>query len=383
MIFLRFLYTLRAEGLPVGTHVWLALLEALRQGVITDLASLYAVGRAIVCRTEADFDAWDLAFSGVFGDAVFSEADREKLRAWLERAIQAAGEMVDPPFSDEELWKELLDRLAKQKEQHDGGSHWVGTGGTSPFGHSGRAARGIRVGGPGGNRSAVAVADARQWESYRTDQALDARDYRVALKALRRLQREGRYELDLDGTIDRTAKNAGDIDLIWHRERENQVRVVLMMDAGGSMAPHAKRVEELFTAAEETKTFRSFEAYFFHNCVYGSVWKELSSNDRIATHELIQQLTPRHRLIFVGDASMAPYELSAAVGWGWSDEERLPGVEWLRRLRQACPASVWMNPDPQQWWDHPTVSTIGQIFPMFELTVDGLRQAVAKLRAPM
>lgn len=133
----------------------------------------------------------------------------------------------------------------------------------------------------------------------------------------------------------------------------------------------------------ETKTFKTFEAYFFHNCVYGSLWKEMSSNERKSTHELLQELTPRHRLILVGDASMAPYELSASVGWGWAEEERLPGIEWLRRLRQACPSSVWLNPDPKDWWDHPTVSEIGHVFPMFELTVTGLREAITKLRAPI
>lgn len=381
-MFLRFLFMLRAEGLPVGTHVWLALMEALRAGLITDLDSLYAIGRAVVCRTEADYDAWDLAFSATFGGAAIKPEVKAKLEQWLQDALQAMGERVDPAFSDEELWKELLKRLEEQKERHDGGNRWVGTGGTSPFGNSGRASRGIRVGGQSGGRSAIAVADARQWESYRTDQALDARDYRVALKALRRMHREGRYELDLDGTIDRTARNAGDIEILERRERENQVRVVLLMDAGGSMAPHARRVEELFTAAEETKTFRSFESYFFHNCVYGSVWTELETNERIATGDLLAKLTPRHRLVFVGDASMAPYELFAAVGWGWSDQDRVPGIDWLKRFKQVSPASVWLNPDPKQWWDHPTVSAIGQIFPMYELTVDGLREAVGKLRAP-
>ncbi|HMV65482.1 MAG TPA: VWA domain-containing protein [Myxococcota bacterium] len=381
-MFLRFLYALRAEGLPVGTHVWLALMEALRAGLIADVDSLYAVGRAIVCRTEADYDPWDLAFSATFGAGTISPEVRAALAEWLEAALAGDGPRVDPAWSDEDLWKELLKRLEEQKGRHDGGSYWVGTGGTSPFGNSGRAARGIRVGGASGGRSAIAVADQRQWEGYRTDQALDARDYRVALKALRRLVREGRYELDLDATIDHTARNAGEIDIVERRERENQVRVVLLMDAGGSMAPHARRVEELFTAAEETRTFRSFESYFFHNCVYGSVWSDLDDNVRVGTGDLLAKLTPRHRVVFVGDASMAPYELFSAVGWGWSEQDRVPGVEWLKRFKQTCPASVWLNPDPKTWWDHPTVSAIGQIFPMFELTIDGLREAITKLRAP-
>lgn len=382
-MFIRFLYLLRAEGLPVGMGEWIAFLDGLARGLAVDVDSLYRFGRAVLCRTEADYDAYDIAFAHTFKDAALDPATRAKLEEWLAEAIaRTEGDLVKHQFKDEdELWQEFLKRLAEQKERHDGGNKWIGTGGTSPFGHSGRASEGVRVGGSGGNRGAIQVATDRKWENYRTDHVLDSRDMTVALKALRRLHREGSYELDLDATIDRTCQNAGDIELVERRERENMVRVVLLMDSGGSMSPHAQRVEQLFRAAEEVGTFKSFDTWYFHNCPYGWLWKDFETGERKLTGEVLADLTPRHRLIFVGDASMAPYELFSMTGWAGGESDRSAGIEWLRRFKQRCPSSVWLNPDPQKWWDHPTVSAIGQIFPMFELNVDGLRDGVAKLRA--
>lgn len=383
-MFTAFLYRLRAEGVPVATGEWLTLLGALRDGLAADVDGFYRLGRALLCRTEADFDAFDLAFADTFRGAVLDPELREKLEGWLADAVaRTSDELVDPGLTDQELWEQLLERLAEQKERHDGGNHWVGTGGTSPYGHSGRAASGIRVGGSGGNRGAIHVAADRQWESYRTDRTLETRDLQVALKALRKLQRQGRFELDLPETIDATCHNAGEIELAWRRERENQVRLVLLMDAGGSMAPHAERVSQLFTAADALGTFRTFDAYFFHNCPYTWLWTDFEAGERRPTADVLAELTPQHRLLFVGDASMAPYELFSMVGWGAAEDDRAPGIEWLRRLRRRCPASVWLNPDPRRWWDHPTVRGIGQIFPMFELTLHGLEDAVAALRAPV
>lgn len=382
-MFLRFLWQLRARGLPVDTSSWLGFLDALTHGLAIDLDSMYHLGRAVLCRTEADFDAYDVAFAETFADLAADEALRGKLQQWLEDAIEKAShEVVDPGMTDAELWEQLLDRLRTQKERHDGGNRWVGTGGTSPFGHSGRASRGIRVGGHSSSRSAIAVASERRWAGYSKDKVLDTRDMEVALRALRKLTREGQYELDLDATIERTAQEGGDIMLEERRARENQVRVVLMLDAGGSMQPHADRVDRLFSAAARIRAFRSLDVYTFHNCVYGTLWRDAHDGERLPTHDVIQGLTARHRVIFVGDASMAPYELFGAMGYGWSDEARLPGLEWLRLIRKAAPHSVWLNPDPQRWWEHPTVSAIGAVFPMFPLTVDGLRRAVKKLRAP-
>jgi uncharacterized protein with von Willebrand factor type A (vWA) domain len=385
-MFLPFLYRLRAEGVPVGVDTWRALLDAMRLGLIGDLASLHAIGRAVVCRSESDFDAWDLAFAETFRGVTLDASLRGRLEAWLARAVERAAdaERVDPSWDDDGLWDELRKRLAEQKEAHHGGNHWIGTGGTSPFGHGGRAARGIRIGGPGGGRGAIAVADARDWEAYRTDRALDTRDGQVALRALRRLVREGLWELDLDATIARTAAEAGEITLVERRARQNQVRLVLMLDVGGSMAPHAARVEALFTAVDrEARIFRSFDVYCFHNVPTHHVWTEVETNTRRSVQDILLGLTLQHRVLYVGDASMAPYELFSEVGWGLDAALRTSGIEQLRRLKARAPASVWLNPDPSPWWDHPTVRAIGEVMPMFELTVDGLRAAVQRLRRPV
>ncbi|HHO50537.1 MAG TPA: VWA domain-containing protein [Deltaproteobacteria bacterium] len=381
-MFTSFLFHLRAEGIPVGTGEWLSFLEALRRGLATSLTELYPLGRALLCRTEADFDRYDLAFAAAFEGAALSDELRSQLAQWLERRVDPQGERSEPELADEELWRAFLERLAEQREEHNGGDRWIGTGGTSPFGHGGRGARGIRVGGSAGGRAAVSVALERRWESYRNDRTLNVRDLEVALRTLRKLVREGRHELDLDGTIRKTCDNAGEIEIVEQRARRNQVHLVLLMDAGGSMAPHHESVSRLFSAAERTKIFKSFTAYSFHNCVYGWLYRDIEQLDRVRAEEVLSGLTPHHRLIFVGDASMAPYELFNAFSWP-GQGTGMTGLDWLQRFRARCPASVWINPDPLRYWDHPTVRAIEATFPMFELTVSGLHQAVQKLRAPV
>lgn len=382
-MFVEYLYELRAAGIPVGLGEWGLLMRALQQGIAATPSELYTVSRALLCRSEADFDRFDIAFARTFRGAELSDEMRNKLLDWLSKQVDTPqGPRVDPDILDEDLWKTLLERLDEQSEEHNGGNHWVGTGGRSPFGHGGQAARGVRVGGSGGGRSAVQVAMERRWENYRTDRTLNVRDLEVALRELRKLVREGRYELDLDGTIRQTCDNAGDIELVERRERQNQVHLVLLMDAGGSMSPHAERVSQLFTAADRSKTFKSFTPYTFHNCVYGWLYRDIAQLDRLPTEQVLAGLTPHHRLLFVGDASMAPYELFNVFGYPGGNAA-LSGIEWLRRFRARCPASAWLNPDPRRYWAHPTVEAIGATFEMFELSVDGLRSAVRKLRAPV
>jgi uncharacterized protein len=380
-MFAHFLVQLRAHGLPVGLGEWRLFLQALEEGVIGTPTELYDVGRAVLCRSEADFDRYDVAFAHAFDGAALTDELREKVEQWLAKVLQTEGGRVDPGIADADLWKTLLERLREQQEEHHGGDRWVGTGGTSPFGHSGRASRGVRVGGSGGGRSAVQVASERQWEGYRTDRTLDIRDLEVALRALRKLTREGDTELDLPGTVRRTADNAGEIELVEHRARINQVHLVLMMDAGGSMAPYHEQVSRLFSAAARTKGFKSFTAWSFHNCVYGMLYRDIRELDRVPTEKVLSEWGPRHRVILVGDASMAPYELFQSYGWANTDAPA--GIDWLKRIRARAPASVWLNPEPPRFWDHPTVSGIGAVFPMFELTIEGLRAAVRKLRAPV
>ena len=378
-MFLDFLLALRDEDMPIGLAEWGAFLTGLERGLATDLDELYQLGRAVLCRTEADYDPYDVAFEKTFEGLVLPDDVREQLAQWLSEALGPQGSMDPKQYASlDELLKDFLERLRTQTERHDRGNTWIGTRGTSAFGNAGRAPQGIRVGGSGGGRSAVRVAGERRWENYRADRVLDIRELQVALRALRSLAREGAWELDLDETIDQTAKNAGDIELVEQRAKKNRLKVVLLMDAGGSMQPHAERVEKLFTAMKRVKTFRSLDVWYFHNTPYGYLYRDFQELDKVPTEVVLANLTPQHRLIFVGDASMAPFELFSA--WGWSDGGAPSGYDWLTRIKARCPGAVWLNPDPPRWWNHPTVAAIGKLFPMYELTVSGLQEAVRKLR---
>jgi len=379
------LYNLRVQKLQVGVGEWLAFLDGLQRGLVVDMGGLYAFGRAVLIQSETQFDAWDLAFESTFAGVQLEPEFSDQLLQWLADAQRTEGPTVELDMNFEEMRRLLMERLREQQERHDGGSKWVGTGGTSPFGSQGRSRNGIRVG-PGGNRSAVAVAQERRWANYRTDSQLDVRHFQVALRALRKLTREGRPELDLDGTIRKTVSNGGEIDLEFTRERENRVHLVLLLDTGGSMDPHARLVSQLFTAAQEMKGFKSVTIWHFHNVPYGWLYRDYATRDRISMEDIVSRMTPHHRLVWVGDASMAPWELFGRYHsnpWGSSNEAAgMAGVDWLRRMKDQCPASIWLNPDPERFWAHPTVSAIGAIYPMYPLTIDGLRDAVQKLRAP-
>ncbi|MEY3211806.1 MAG: hypothetical protein RIT28_2287 [Pseudomonadota bacterium] len=382
-LFLPLLFNLRAQGLGVGLSEWLAFIEGLTAGLARDLDGVYRLGRALLVHSEAHYDHYDLAFSATFAGVTLEP----KLKAALEDFLRdplAFTEGRAPGEHDFKSVEELLEAfrktLAEQKERHQGGNRWVGTGGTSPYGTGGKANMGLQLGeSSGGGGGGIQLAAERRWSEYRTDLALDVRDFKVALRALRKLAREGVEELDLDESIQATARQAGEIELVFNPERANRAQVVLLMDAGGSMSPHAALVSRLFTAAQELKTFKTFEHFYFHNCIYGWLYKSYQTFERERTVDVLARLTPRHRLILVGDASMAPYELfSNFAGYG---DTSPAGIEWLRRLKERCPSSVWLNPDPRQYWEHPTVQAIGQIFPMQPLTLDGLRLAVRELRA--
>lgn len=381
------LFNLRAQKVSVGMGEWLTFLKGIEQGLVVDLEGLYNFGRAILVQSETQFDAWDLAFESTFAGVELQPEVSAELLAWLAEAQQKPGEIVELDMSFDELRRQFYERLKEQTERHDGGNHWIGTGGTSPYGSQGRSRNGIRVG-PGGARSAVAVAGERRWANYRSDSRLDVRDFRVALRALRKLTREGAPEIDVDGTIRKTVDNGGEIDLEFTRAKQNKVHLVLLLDTGGSMDHHARLVSQLFTAATDLKGFKSITTWHFHNVPYGYLYKDFATQERVPMESILAKLSPHHRLVWVGDASMAPWELFGrhhGNPWGSpvDSETGLNGLDWLRCVRDACQASVWLNPDPKRFWEHPTVSAIGGIYPMFPLTLDGLRDAVKQLRAPV
>ena len=282
----------------------------------------------------------------------------------------------------EELLRELEDRLRTQDGPHHGGQHWIGTGGRSPFGARGSHPSGISFDPEGGGGGAVLQAFARKYRNLRNDVTLDVRQIGVALKRLRDLREAGAEEiLDLDRTIDKTCKNAGEIDLIFTKERENQVRLILAMDSGGSMEPYRELSERLFSAAHGLNHFKDFRAFYFHNCVYENLYTDLLKGEFVPTAEVIRECAKNYRLIVVGDASMAPYELM--IPNGTLERYRtsnVKGIDWLRMMADAFPRRAWLNPVSEPSWGYyDTIDTVGRLFPMFPLTLEGLERAVRQL----
>ncbi|PIE19038.1 MAG: VWA containing CoxE family protein [Proteobacteria bacterium] len=384
---LDLLYELRRRKVPVGTQEWLALLRALEKGLHeSSLTAFYHLGRSLLVHTEAHFDAYDQAFAVVFkgieGDALELT---DELAAWLDDPAMLA--YLSPEdraaleaLSLDQLREMLEERLNEQQERHEGGNRWIGTGGTSPFGSSGYHPSGVRIGG-GGGRSAAQIAAARRFRAYRQDLTLDVRQLKVALRKLRDLRREGsRLELDLDETVDETCKNAGELELVWRPPRRNNVKVILLMDVGGSMTPHARSMSQLFSAAMQSKHFRDFHAYYFHNCVYDRVWEDAWFEEAVTVPELLARYGEQYKLILVGDAMMHPMELfeqGGAIDW-WQDNIT-PGIAWMRRLADHYERCVWLNPELPRYWRHITVRAIRDLFPMFPLTLEGLEASVSAL----
>lgn len=369
---------------------WLALHQAMSKGLIGDLDEMYGIGRALLVHREGHYDPYDIAFAEVFKGIEAVEL-KAALQKWLEDPAKL--EHLSPELFEkltglslDELRKRFEEMLEKQKERHDGGNRYIGTGGTSPFGTGGKHPTGMRVG-EGGGRTAVQVAESRRFRNYRTDVTLDVRQFKQALRALRNLGREGPEVLDLDETIDVTCKNAGDIELVYRPERKNTVKLLLMMDAGGSMDPHARLVDRLFSAASDTSHWKQFGHHFFHNMIYDKVYTDIARRKFNPTAKLFQDHKPDTRVVFVGDACMAPWELTltgANIDW-WDRSSRSPqttGVDWLLRFRRHFHATVWLNPEPERFWRHPTISLVSKIIPMFPLTLNGLRDALKHLRQP-
>jgi uncharacterized protein with von Willebrand factor type A (vWA) domain len=393
-MFVEFFYHLRNRGLPISSTELLTLLEAMEKGLHQDsIDHFYILARALLVKRPEQYDIYDLAFAEYFHDATvdwsqFSKDLPDELMNWL-RDPQAMRQLTPTELEAlekldlEELRKRFEERLAEQTERHDGGNKWIGTGGTSPFGHGGTNPAGIRVGGPGGGRSAVQVAMNRRFKNLRTDGVLDVRQFSTALKRLRILAKDGREEeLDLEETIDETARNFGEIELVFKQPRKNEVKLLLLMDVGGSMTPYSQLTSLLFSAAHQASHFKQFESYYFHNCPYETVYTDMSRRKGIKTAELLKKVDSTWRCIIVGDAAMAPYELMESGGS--SDMfyiNKDPGIVWLKRLIEKMPQSVWLNPDsPKYWRSFYTVNVISSIFPMFPLSLEGLDDAIRELR---
>ena len=385
-----FFQHLRAAKLPVSIKEFLTLLEALKVQVIgPSLDEFYFLSRSTLVKDERLFDKFDKAFGAYFhGIQTLPEIDVNLPLDWLKRQLQRE-------FSPEEkaaikamggidkLLERLKQLLDEQKDRHQGGNKWIGTNGTSPFGNGGFNPEGIRIGGPSaGNRTAVKVWEQRMYRDYDDQVELGTRNIKIALRRLRKFAREGaEEELDLDDTIASTARNAGYLDIKMVPERHNTIKVLMLLDVGGTMDDHIKQTEELFSAARTE--FKNLEFYYFHNCVYDFVWKNnrRRHSERLMTWDLIRKFNPDWRLIFVGDATMSPYEILQPGGSvEYNNEE--PGAVWLQRLAERFPKFTWLNPEPEGVWEYrQSISVIRQILShrMYPVTMSGLERAMREL----
>ena len=385
-MFLPFFDHLRAHKLPVSLREFLSFLEAVKAGMATyDMEHFYLLGRSILVKDERNLDKYDRAFAASFEglehispQEMLNQVDlpEEWLRKLAEKTLSEADKAeIEALGGFDKLMETLRKRLEEQKGRHQGGSKWVGTAGTSPFGAYGYNPEGVRIGqAESRHQRAVKVWDKRNFKNLDGDVELGTRNIKVALKRLRKWARDGaQEELDLDATIRKTAEN-GYIDVQTRPERRNAVKVLLFLDIGGSMDPHVKMVEELFSAARSE--FKHLESYYFHNCLYEGVWRDNARrwDAQIATEELFRTYGPDYKCIFVGDASMSPYEIAYAGGANehWN---AISGEDWLRRTREQWPNSVWLNPVPEKYW--PYTQSIGMIQRIFDnrmapMTLDGI-----------
>ena len=391
-VFLDLFYGLRTEGVPVAIQEWQAFLTALEKGLHgSSLLRFYHLGRSCLVKSETYFDAYDRVFARVFRgvEGALGDEVTEQVLAWLQNPenfpnLSSEELAALERLASDELMRRFLETLAEQDERHDGGGRWVGTGGKSPFGHGGQHPTGIRVGGKSRSRSAMKVAEERRFRDYRTDQSLDIRQLKTSLRRLRQLTRMGpQSELDLDSTIDETCRNAGEIELVFRPPRRNNVRLLLLMDVGGTMEPYYEPVSRLLTALHEDHSLREFEPYYFHNCIYDYVYTQarMARADAVPTGDILRRLDNRWRVIVIGDASMHPAELMEPHGN--IDPRRTsptPGIVWLRRIAEHFERAIWINPDPPAYWDGShTARIVHRLYPMFHLSVDGITDALRAL----
>jgi len=386
-----FFFTLKDAKIPVSIKEFLTLLEALQKNVIdTSLDDFYYLARLTLVKDEAHYDKFDRAF-GLYFKGIAANFD-EKSQIPLDWLLQRMKrELTDEQRAQLEKfgYDKLMDRLAEllkeQKERHEGGSKWIGTGGTSPFGHGGTNPEGIHIGTPGskgGNRTAVKVWEERAFKDYDGEREIGTRNIKVALRRLRKFAREGAHEeLALDATIHATASNAGFLDLKMQPERKNNIKVLMLFDVGGSMDDHIERTEELF-AASRTE-FKNMEFYYFHNCVYDFVWKNnrRRQSERFSTWDILRKYPPDTKLIFVGDATMSPYEV-LHPGGSVEYNNKEAGSEWLTRFTNAFPKFAWLNPEPEGLWQYrQSIAIIRQLMNnrMYPITIDGLERAMRAL----
>jgi uncharacterized protein with von Willebrand factor type A (vWA) domain len=394
-MFTLFFYYLKNAGLKVSLNEWLTLLEALDKGLAqSSLTGFYNLCRAVLIKTEADYDKFDSVFSFFFHGIGTEEDLPDMFWEWLNEDVRIR-DINDRTVLDEyileleELRRRFEERKREQKERHDGGNYWIGTGGTSTMGHGGFNERGIRTGGEGRHNRALQIAGERNFKDFRQDMILDARQFQIAFRKLKQYTAHddaAPTELDIEGTVAETGNKAGQLSLVWAKPRKNALKLLLLFDSDGSMLPYNRLCNKLFNAVSKSNHFRDLKIYYFHNCIYDYLYTTpfCRRGDWIGTDWLLANLDSEYRLIIVGDASMAPSELlrrggSATMGL----YNEAPGTEWMGKIRKRYEKSIWLNPIQSSYWDRAygsaTIQMLRDIFPMYELTIDGLDAAIKKL----
>jgi len=393
-MFIDFFYLLRQVGIPVSPTSFLRFQKALGMGLITSLDDFYTAARSVLVKSERYFDLYDQVFAHHFEGAELKDPEEFELtevaaamlQEWLKDPKGFADALgIDPEslskLSPDALLQYFLDRLKEQKGEHHGGSKWIGTGGTSPVGHSGYHPGGMRVGGVSRNKSAVKVAMDRRYRDYSQEGPLSQAQIGEALKKLRNMIPVGpKDQVNIDETIYQTMKNAGEIEIVFDRSLKDRLKVILAIDNGGwSMDPYVGVVQTLFNHSRAQ--FKELKTFFFHNTIYDNLWEDPPRFKKPVKVDELTRLDPETRFVIVGDASMAPYELMATDGSIYIEERSMkPSYERLRSIAETFPHSVWLNPKLADEWPYTrTIGMIREIFPMFELTIDGLDSAVSHL----
>lgn len=394
-MFTPFFYLLRARGLPVSFNEWMTLIEALDKGLAgASFTTFYYLCRAVLVKSEADFDRFDGAFLEYFKDIQFTDELPQELLDWLEnpkdkpqeeldmeRAMKNAG--LDPS----EIQRMFLERLEEQKEEHNGGSYWVGTGGVSVFGNNGYSPKGIRVGGQSNHRVAFQVAGERKFRDFRGDNTLDTRQFQMAFRMLRQFSSridEQKTEFDIDQTIRETCDNAGRLKIVNQKPRRNTVKVLLLMDSGGSMEYYSRLCSALFQAVSKSSHFKDLKVFYFHNCVYSRIYTEPFQKKRhsIETQWILDNISSDYKVIFVGDALMDVSELMEGSYYNYGVRDEVPGMVWLKRFLEKYPHTIWLNPSRPPmysgYWGR-TYHMIADQFDMYPLTVEDLKRGLKKL----
>ena len=396
-MFSKFFYTLKDKGLEVSLSEWLTLQEALQQGLChSSLTEFYYLARMILVKSETEFDKFDMAFDEVFKGIMSENEVGKNLLRWLDKPeMQDVFEEMRHEMNQEvitmdkdDIENKFKDRLRDQNEEHNGGSYWIGTMGKTSFGNMGGNMGGIRVGGTTGYQSAFQVVGARKYRDFRNDKVLDNRQFQMALRKLRQFSTKldiPETELDINGTVDATCNNGGCLQIVMEKPRKNAVKLLLLMDSGGTMIPYTTLLSELFQSVHKSNHYKDVKTYFFHNCIYSNLYKtpECENGEWIETEWMFRNLDSDYKVIIVGDAAMAPEELYSDSGNYRGPNGGLSGYEWLLLMKKHYKKIVWMNPKMAPgrapWREAETA--IREMFPMYKLTVKGLNDGMIKLMA--